>query len=149
VVGGWDELEVMVKALPAPLLGLVDQRHLYEGRVGAALPILGKQPQLPASNAAVEAQIRLTLEPFVENRGHRYRNLARTNFLCDLAVCRSQGLFSDPDKLAALIRASNEDAGGWAPQPRGGRRAAGRGDWQAQAWRGTAVLVAAQSGARP
>ena len=115
----WDDLIVMVKGLGAPETTTRDQRTFYESRVADALPLLRKQPQLPASNASVENQIRLTLEPFTgSGRAHRYRNLARTNALLALAVCRSQGGLGDMDNISAVIRADNEKAGGWAPLPR-------------------------------
>ncbi|MGZ4436507.1 MAG: hypothetical protein ACXV2H_06850 [Actinomycetes bacterium] len=114
----WDNLVAAVAALPAPVAGLLEQRRLYEPKVAAALPILTRQPQLPASNAAVENRIRHALEPFLDNRKQMYRNLARTNFLLDLAVARAQGAFTDLDKVARLLREDNEAAGGWAPAPR-------------------------------
>ncbi len=115
----WEDLIAMVKGLGAPDTTTRDQRTFYENRVAAALPLLRKQPQLPASNASVENQIRLTLEPFTgSGRAHRYRNLARTNALLALAVCRSQGGLGDMDNISAVIRADNEKAGGWAPLPR-------------------------------
>lgn len=114
----WDDLLTLAAALPAPTVGLAAQRAVYEKRVAQALPLLRAHPHLPASNAAVETRIRLTLEPFLEGRGFRYRNLARTNFLLDLAVCRSQGLFTDPDLVARLIREHNVKNGGWALAPR-------------------------------
>jgi len=82
------------------------------------IPILNKQPNLPASNAAVELRIRQTLEPFLENRKHLYRNIARTNFLLDLATVRAQGGFLNLDHLAQFIRDNNEAFRGWAPTPR-------------------------------
>ncbi|MGN6245170.1 MAG: hypothetical protein ACTHOD_19830 [Motilibacteraceae bacterium] len=114
----WDELIAAVAALPAPVVKLAEQRKMYEPRLTAALPLLARQPQLPASNAAVETRTRLQLEPFLDNRKHLYRNLARTNFLFDLAVARDQGAFGDLDAVAKAIRDSNETAGGWAPAPR-------------------------------
>jgi hypothetical protein len=114
----WDELIAAVAALPAPVVKLVEQRRIYEPRLAEALPLLARHPQLPAPNAAVENRIRHELEPFLDNRRHLYRNLARTNFLFDLAVCRDQGVFGDLDAVAKLIRDSNETAGGWAPAPR-------------------------------
>ena len=115
----WEDLLVMVKGLRAPDTTTREQRRLYQDRVADALPLLRKQPQLPASNAAVEAQIRLTLEPFTgSGRAHRYRNLARTNALLSLAVCRSQGGLGDMDNISSVIRTDNEKAGGWAPLPR-------------------------------
>ncbi|PWW22587.1 hypothetical protein JD79_01745 [Geodermatophilus normandii] len=114
----WDELIAAVAALPAPVVKLTEQRKMYEPRLTAALPLLARQPQLPASNAAVETRMRLQLEPFLDNRKHLYRNLARTNFLFDLAVARDQGAFGDLDAVAKAIRDSNETAGGWAPAPR-------------------------------
>lgn len=114
----WDELIAAVAAVPAPVVKLVEQRKVYEPRVAEALPLLLRQPQLPASNAAVETRIRHELEPFLDNRKHLYRNLARTNFLFDLAVARDQGAFADLDSVARLIRDSNEAAAGWAPAPR-------------------------------
>jgi hypothetical protein len=114
----WDELIDTVAGMPAPVSGIVNMRERNESRMLEAIRIISRNPHLPASNAAVESRIRLTLEPFLEGRKHRYRNLARTNFLMDLAVCRAQGLFTDLDALSALIRGFNEAAGGWAPQPR-------------------------------
>lgn len=114
----WDDLIAATAALGAPVTKLVEQRKIFEPRVAAALPLLLRQPQLPASNAGVEARIRHLLEPFLENRKQMYRNLARTNLLCDLAVCQDQGLFGDLDRIARLIRDSNEAHGGWAPAPR-------------------------------
>jgi hypothetical protein len=114
----WDRLEDAVRAVGAPTVGLTDQRRLYEPRLAKALPLLATQPHLPASNAAVENRIRHLLEPFLENRKQMYRNLARLNFLLDLAVARSQGVFTDLEQVARDIRADNEAAGGWAPRPR-------------------------------
>jgi hypothetical protein len=114
----WDGLVAAVGALPAPVTGVVEQRRVYEPRLAAALPILARQPQLPASNAAVENRLRHVLEPFLDNRKQLYRNLARTNFLLDLAVARAQGAFTDLDDVAKLLREDNEAAGGWAPAPR-------------------------------
>ena len=115
----WDDLIAMVKALPASDTSIRDRRTAYEDRVAGALPLLRKQPQLPASNAAVEAQIRLTLEPFTgSGRAHRYRNLGRTNALLSLAVCRSQGGLGDMDNISHVIRTDNESSGGWSPLPR-------------------------------
>ena len=116
--GWWDDLIGAVAALPAPVTGVLEQRRIYEPRVAAALPILARQPQLPASNAAVENRIRHALEPFLDNRKQLYRNLARTNFLLDLAVARAQGAFTDLDEVTRLLREDNEAAGGWAPAPR-------------------------------
>lgn len=114
----WDALETAVGHLGAPTLGIAEQRRLYEPRVANALPVLAAQPHLPASNAAVENRIRHLLEPFLTNRKQLYRNLARLNFLLDLAVARSQGAFTDLDEVARLIRDDNEAAAGWAPLPR-------------------------------
>lgn len=114
----WNELIERVKELPAPVSSVIESRRVHESRMVNAVTLLVKHPQLPASNAAVESRIRLTLDPFLENRKHRYRNLARTNCLFDLAVCRAQGMFTDLNKLALLIRQTNEAARGWAPTPR-------------------------------
>ena len=114
----WDDLLEAVSALPAPVAGILEQRRVYERSVAAALPILTRQPQLPASNAAVENRIRHALEPFLDNRKQLYRNLARTNYLFDLAVVRAQGAFTDLDEVTRLLREDNEAAGGWAPAPR-------------------------------
>lgn len=114
----WDDLLEAVAALPAPVVGVLEQRRVYEASLAQALPILARQPQLPASNAAVENRIRHALEPFLDNRKQLYRNLARTNFLFDLAVARAQGAFTDLDEVTRLLREDNEAAGGWAPAPR-------------------------------
>lgn len=114
----WDDFIAAVAALPAPVTGVLEQRRKYEPRVAAALPILARHPQLPSSNAAVENRIRHALEPFLDNRKQLYRNLARTNFLLDLAVARAQGAFTDLEEVARLLREDNEAAGGWAPAPR-------------------------------
>lgn len=114
----WDDLEAAARSAGAPTVGIAEQRRLYEPRVAKALPLLTSQPHLPASNAAVENRIRHLLEPFLENRKQMYRNLARLNFLLDLAVARSQGAFTDLEQVARDIRADNEAAGGWAPRPR-------------------------------
>jgi hypothetical protein len=114
----WDELLDKAVGLGVPTAGLREQRSLYEPTLLAAIPMLLRQPQLPASNAAVENRIRTRLEPFLAARGPLYRNLARTNFLLDLAVARDQGALNDLEALAQRIRADNEGAGGWAPAPR-------------------------------
>lgn len=114
----WDNLEGAARNVGAPTVGIAEQRRLYEPRVVKALPLLAAQPHLPASNAAVENRIRHLLEPFLENRKQMYRNLARLNFLLDLAVARSQGAFTDLEQVARDIRADNQAAGGWAPRPR-------------------------------
>lgn len=114
----WDQIIKEANALAPKQTKITQQRKFHERRMIEAIPILKKNPQLPASNAAVESRIRLHLEPFLENRKHRYRNLARTNFLMDLAVCRAQGVFRDLNNVAQIIRQTNEDARGWAPAPR-------------------------------
>ncbi|GAA1434677.1 hypothetical protein GCM10009641_28660 [Mycobacterium cookii] len=114
----WDDLEHHAARLGVPVAGMTDRRRLYEPRVAKAMPLLTAQPHLPASNAAVENRIRHLLEPFLTNRKQMYRNLARLNFLLDLAVARQQGAFTDLEDVAKLIHDDNEAAGGWAPQPR-------------------------------
>ena len=114
----WDELIALITHMGAPTAEVKTQRKLNESKMADAISILAKNPHLPASNAAVEAKIRLNLEPFLENRQYRFRNLARTNYLLDLAVVRSQGIFTDLGKLSKLIRQSNEEHSGWAPTPR-------------------------------
>ena len=114
----WDELIALITRMGAPTADVKMQRKLNESKMADAISILAKNPHLPASNAAVEAKIRLNLEPFLENRQYRFRNLARTNYLLDLAVARSQGIFTDLGKLSKLIRQSNEEHSGWAPTPR-------------------------------
>jgi hypothetical protein len=114
----WDELIALITRMGAPTAEVKTQRKLNESKMADAISILAKNPHLPASNAAVEAKIRLNLEPFLENRQYRFRNLARTNYLLDLAVARSQGVFTDLGKLSKLIRQSNEEHSGWAPTPR-------------------------------
>jgi hypothetical protein len=114
----WDDLLVLLRGLNAPTAGFLEQRKIYQDRVAVALPLLRSHPHLPASNAAVESQLRLRMEPFLENRKALYRNLARTNFLFDLSVCRSQDLFLHDDTVAKLIREANTAAGGWSPRPR-------------------------------
>lgn len=73
----WTELIELVKDLPAPVSSVIESRRVHEGRMVNAVTLLTKHPHLPASNAAVESRIRLTLDPFLENRKQRYRNLAR------------------------------------------------------------------------
>jgi len=114
----WDVLVAVVVSMGSKATDLEKLRAFNEPKMLDAISILSKNPHLPASNAAVEAQIRLSLEPFLENRQARFRNLARTNYLLDLAVARSQGSFSDLNKLGKMIRHSNEAANGWAPTPR-------------------------------
>ncbi|MGE9781961.1 hypothetical protein [Janibacter sp. G368] len=114
----WDGLITAVAVLEAPVDRLIAQRRVYEHRVLEALPLLREQPHLPASNAAIENRFRSTLEPFLANRKHLFRNVARTNALLDLAVARAHGAFTNPDDIARLIRADNEKHGGWAPAPR-------------------------------
>ncbi len=115
----WDTLEALGQQLGVRGAGLHAQRRLYEDRVRTAFDVIRTHPHLPASNAPVEAQIRLTLDPFIgSGRAHRFRNLARTNLLLDLAVCRSQGAFTDIDQVRAIVRTDNEDNKGWAPRPR-------------------------------
>jgi hypothetical protein len=114
----WDDLIAAVAAVPAPLERLLNQRPIYEPKLAAALPLLRTHPHLPASNAAIENRFRATLDPFLTNRKQLYRNLARLNFLLDLATARDQGAFRDLDKVAKLIRDGNEAASGWAPTPR-------------------------------
>jgi hypothetical protein len=114
----WDDITATVAALGAPIEKLIAQRRIYEERVAVALPVLRAQPHLPASNAAIENRLRASLDPFLTNRKHLYRNIARTNALLDLAVARAQGAFVNLDDVAHLIRQDNEAHGGWAPTPR-------------------------------
>lgn len=114
----WGDLADLVVAHGGPGNATAGQRTAYEAKVAAALAHLVRHPHLPASNAAVETRLRLTMDPFLENRKGLYRNLARTNYLLDLAVCRSQGLFRDHDTVSRLIKASNTEHSGWAPKAR-------------------------------
>jgi len=114
----WDKLIAAVAATDGKTKQIIGQRISNEPRMLESIKTLTKYPFLPASNASVESKIRKDLDQFLENRKARYRNLARTNFLLDLAVCRSQGAFNDLEKLGKLIRESNEAASGWAPAPR-------------------------------
>lgn len=114
----WDELEAIVIGLPAPVSSVKAERALHEPRLLAALPILNANPQVPASNAAVENRIRLALKPFLVNRAHLFGNQERTNRLLNLLVCRDAGVFTNLDDLTLRIRQMNESTGGWAPAPR-------------------------------
>ena len=114
----WDEFLNRLVRLGIPAAGFADQRRIYEKPVADAFDLLDANPHLPASNAAVEAKIRMKLEPLLVGRKQRYRNLARTNRLLDLAVCREQGMFLDTDAVAGLIRDYNNSADGWAPKGR-------------------------------
>lgn len=117
-VAWWDGFITTLLRLGVPAAGFIEQRRIYEQPVGDAFALLDANPHLPASNAAVETKIRMKLEPLLVGRKQRYRNLARTNRLLDLAVCREQGLFLDTDAVAGLIRDYNNAAGGWAPKGR-------------------------------
>ena len=114
----WDELLDKLADLNIPAGTFRAQRRIYEQPVAAAFPLLTANPHLPASNAAVESKIRMKLEPLLENRKQRYRNITRVNALVDLVVCKEQGLFLDTDAVAALIRSFNDSADGWAPKAR-------------------------------
>lgn len=114
----WDELELIVTGLPAPVAPVQTQRAMHEPRLVAALPILTAYPHVPASNAAVENRIRVALKPFLENRAHMFGNAERTNRLLNLVVCRQAGVFTSLDDLALRIRQMNELTSGWAPAPR-------------------------------
>lgn len=114
----WDLYVRLIADQGVPLPSVLQQRKLYEERMVRAVPLLRSHRHLPASNAAVENRIRGTLDPFLTNRKQLYRNLARTNFLLDLAVARDQGAFVDLDRLMRLVRDDNLAAGGWARQPR-------------------------------
>ena len=114
----WDGFLTTLAGLGVPTATFTAQRRVYEKPVGAAFAMLAANPHLPASNAAVESSIRMKLEPLLENRKQRFRNIGRVNALLDLVVCRAQGLFLDTDTVAGLIRDSNAAAGGWAPKAR-------------------------------
>lgn len=114
----WDLYLRLLADRDIPTGSIVQQRRAYEERMVQAVPLLRSHPHLPASNAAVENRIRVALDPFLANRKQMYRNLARTNFLFDLAVARDQGAFVDLDRLMRLIRDDNVGAGGWARQAR-------------------------------
>ena len=114
----WDSFLDTLTTLKVPLATFTAQRRVYEQAVADSFPLLRANPHLPASNASVEVKIRTKLEPLLVNRKQRYRNIGRVNALLDLVVCREQGLFLDMDSVAALLRASNDEAGGWAPKGR-------------------------------
>ena len=114
----WDGFLTTLAGLGVPTATFTAQRRVYEKPVGAAFAMLASNPHLPASNAAVESSIRMKLEPLLENRKQRFRNIGRVNALLDLVVCRAQGLFLDTDTVAGLIRDSNAATGGWAPKAR-------------------------------
>lgn len=114
----WDDLTGAVAGLHLPTTKVLEHRKLYEERINAARPLLLAHPNLPASTGAVETLIRLRIEPFLLGRVQLMRNLARTNYLFDLAVARDRGVFGDLDKVTQLLRSHNEAAGGWAPAPR-------------------------------
>lgn len=114
----WDGFLDTLNELKVPLGTFRAQRCIYEQPVANAFTLLNKNPHLPASNAAVESKIRMKLEPLLENRKQRYRNIARVNALMDLVVCKEQGLFLDMDAVAGIIRSFNDSCNGWAPKGR-------------------------------
>lgn len=114
----WDKFLATLNELNVPVATFTAQRRIYEEPVAAAFPLLRQNPHLPASNAAVESKIRMKLEPLMENRKQRYRNIARINALMDLVVCREQGLFLDLEAVGGIIRGFNDEGRGWAPKSR-------------------------------
>jgi len=110
----WDEFEQMAADLNAPPAPLRVRRTLFEDRIKAAIPVLAAQPFLPGSNAGIEIQNRSLLKPLLRGRQQQYRNIARTNALFDLIVCKENGLFLDTDLITRLILDDNLAHGGWA-----------------------------------
>jgi transposase-like protein len=114
----WDEFEQLAVTLGVPVTPISNRREVYEAPVAAAIPVLVAQPFLPASNAGIELKNRTLLKPLLHGRQQRYRNIARTNALLDLLVCRENGMFLNTDQVAQLIRDDNLQFGGWSTRRR-------------------------------
>jgi hypothetical protein len=115
----WDELEEFVVRLGIPAVTISRRRALHEQRIISTCRHIVRQPQLPASNASVEAKIRDELAAFTTSRrAIHFRNIARTCAALDLRVAASQGALNDPEQLRELLRRDNEAYNGWGPRPR-------------------------------
>lgn len=115
----WDELEAFVVLLGIPATTISRRRTLHQQRIITTYRHIVRQPQLPASNASVEAKIRDELAAFTSSRrAIHFRNVTRTCAALDLRVAASQGAFNDPDGVRELLRRDNEAYNGWAPRPR-------------------------------
>jgi len=110
----WDELERLALATGRVSIGdLRTSRANYEGRMAAALPLLLADPRLPISTGGLEASMRAAVGDILHHREQHFGNIERTNSLLDLAVCRSLGLLSDLNEVAARIEADEVPHGGW------------------------------------
>lgn len=120
-IPGWfDELEQVMAAEELPLQALWKIRPTYESLLQrtATVAVEHQKPFVPLSNAGAEALIQSHVSKLTDRRGPMFTNLPRTNLLGDLMVAGTNGYLNDEHALAVAIRASNRDAGGWAPPPR-------------------------------
>lgn len=109
----WDDLEAQLIALGAPIESVRLRRDNYEQVVADVLPTVAAFPQLPLSTGGVEVAARRRVEPLLENRGHSFANLERTNRLFDLVICDEHGLFNRMPKVIDLIRSDSAASNGW------------------------------------
>lgn len=110
----WDQLFDKLLALHAPIDLVASRRRNYETLIEAALPLVERFPMVPLSTASVEEALRKRVGPLLENRGHAFRNLERTNRLFDLVVCAEYGLFHDMNEIVRLLRQDGANANGWS-----------------------------------
>ena len=110
----WDDLEGALIARSLPVERVRLRRGRYEQEVAAILPTIAKLPHLPLSTGGVEVAIRQKIEPLLDNRGHAFANLERTNRLFDLVVCDAHGLFHDLPHVIGLLRADSAEHDGWS-----------------------------------
>ena len=125
----WRQLRDLGRATKRVKIADLDRsRTNYEARMADALPALLADPRLRQSTGGIESLIRTWVEPLLARRRHSFANIERTNNLLDLAVCRSEGLFRDLNRVARLIEEDEGPHGGWTvplrsiadPQPRRG-----------------------------
>ncbi|MDA8203179.1 MAG: hypothetical protein M0Z49_10520, partial [Chloroflexi bacterium] len=125
----WDTLGALaIQSRAVRLDDLRRSRANYEDRMAAALPALLADPRLGMSTGGIESLNHTWIDPLLAQRQYQFANIERTNNLFDLAVCRSEGAFTDLNAVAALIEADELPWGGWTvplraiadPQPRRG-----------------------------
>ena len=111
--GWWDDIEAILASIGAPLEPIRVARNEHEPRFIAALPTIAQHPNVPLSTGGVEVAIRRRIEPLLDNRGHLFTNLERTNRLLDLVVCDDHGMFDSMPTVIELIRSDSAAYDGW------------------------------------
>jgi hypothetical protein len=115
----WKNLDTRAAAQGVPAGAMPHEwRKRYYDRIHSALLFADQYPGIPRGTGAAEAYINTEVKPFFEGRATGFTNIERTNRAADLLTLRLNGRLSDRRKVATILRADAEGAGGFVPSAR-------------------------------